>query len=467
MSGSHSSSSHRGRDSFTHPYRRSSQGRDHSSPGRSRSRNSTTAMRRRDSSLPPSSIPSSSSPARGNTPELDTIRMKRTIDHLSRELEKANGQSKTREKTNRTLGRGIRKVVALFSTVSSLVAESDRRAMEDDEPETEQDETDIENTQSREQNQERQHERERERTRMRDRNFKGFEVLSEIVPGFKKMVESDIPVTELLKYYSDLEHGANGARNDDVNNAKGEVTDWLNERVVYPRPPLLARKSRTGRGFNHPTTGRLLCPIDLDWDDAQTRLDIQKRKISVNKTDFFFCIRALYSNEVGDPNDIEEGFLKGELLVKMFKLVFTAASSNDEISVHNSDDENDEPPSKRRKSTRKNVAQLLNMTSVPPRGIAYAAVMLRFALSDAKSWGSDRSFNYEGFYNAIVDYFEEVKPGSDEEQPIKELLDWWNQKIFPDSDANASTSSKPLQDFKNILAVQRAAKAAARNTAAS
>ncbi|THU99723.1 hypothetical protein K435DRAFT_621145, partial [Dendrothele bispora CBS 962.96] len=181
-----------------------------------------------------------------------------------------------------------------------------------------------------------------------------------------------------------LEHGANGAHNDDVNNAKGEVADWLNECVVYPHRPLLARKSQTRHGFNHPTTGRLLCPTDLDWDDVQW-----KRKISVNKTDFFFCIRALYSNEVGDPNDIEEGFLKGELLVKMFKLVFTAASSNDEISVHNSDDENDEPPSKRRKSTRKNVAQLLNMTSVPPRGIAYAAVMLRFALSDAKSWGSD------------------------------------------------------------------------------
>ncbi|THU75706.1 hypothetical protein K435DRAFT_814106, partial [Dendrothele bispora CBS 962.96] len=144
-------------------------------------------MRCRDSSLPPSSLPSSSSPARGNTPEIDTIRMKRTIDHLSRELEKANGQSKTREKTNRTLGRGIRKVAALFSTISSLVAESDRRTMEDNDPETDQDETNIGSTQYQEQDQEQQHERERERKRMR----------------FKKMVESDIPVTELLKYYSD------------------------------------------------------------------------------------------------------------------------------------------------------------------------------------------------------------------------------------------------------------------------
>ncbi|THU94768.1 hypothetical protein K435DRAFT_153942 [Dendrothele bispora CBS 962.96] len=48
-----------------------------------------------------------------------------------------------------------------------------------------------------------------------------------------------------------------------------------------------------------------------------------------------------------------------------------------------------------------------------------------------------------------------------------EVLDWWNRKIFPDSNANASTSSKPLQDFKNILAVQRAAKAPDRKTAAS
>ncbi|THU99724.1 hypothetical protein K435DRAFT_855474 [Dendrothele bispora CBS 962.96] len=151
----------------------------------------------------------------------------------------------------------------------------------------------------------------------------------------------------------------------------------------------------------------------------------------------------------------------------MFKLVFTTASSNDKISVHNSDDENDEPPSKRCKSTLKNVAQLLNMTSVPPRGIAYAAIMLCYALSDAKSWGSDRSFNYKGFYNAIVDYFEEVKPGSDKEQPIKELLDWWNQcENLSQLRCQHIDFLQALQDFKNILTVQRAAKATARKTAA-
>ncbi|KAK7470278.1 hypothetical protein VKT23_001710 [Stygiomarasmius scandens] len=463
------SSRHRSRDSSCHHSRRRSsprQGRERSSRRHSPSNLSTT---RRDSSLPPSSIPPSSSPARSRSPDHSNVHMKRTIDHLTRELEKVQGKGRSRGKTNRTLGRGIRKVAALFNTIPALVAESDRRALDDegeDQYESELDEDTLTDNQKNERQQK------RDLRRVQDRKFQGFQLLCETVPGFRKMIDSDVPVSELLKYYSDLEQGANAARNDDVNNAKEEIVDWLNARPNPPHPPL-ARKTRVGRGFRNLVTGRLLCPIDLDWNDAQTRADIQRRKLSVNKTEYFFCIRALYHREVGDPNDVEGGFLKGELLVKMFKLVFTSASSNDEVStngfedseIDNDNDDCDEPPAKRRRPTRKNVAQLLNMTSVTPRAIAYTAVMLRFALSDAKSWGSDRSFNYEGFYNAIVDYFEDVKPDSDEQQSVKELLEWWNRKIFPDCDDNASTSSKPLQDFKNILAAQRAAKAAARKIA--
>lgn len=32
---------------------------------------------------------------------------------------------------------------------------------------------------------------------------------------------------------------------------------------------LLTCKQKDNRGFNHPLTGKLLCPAKLDWDDEQ------------------------------------------------------------------------------------------------------------------------------------------------------------------------------------------------------
>ncbi|KAF9059941.1 hypothetical protein BDP27DRAFT_1430695 [Rhodocollybia butyracea] len=41
-------------------------------------------------------------------------------------------------------------------------------------------------------------------------------------------------------------------------------------------------------------------------------------------------------------------------------------------------------------------------------------------------WGIDRSFPYESFYNAIIGFFEDVEVGSEEKEPNKKPLAWWN-----------------------------------------
>lgn len=62
-------------------------------------------------------------------------------------------------------------------------------------------------------------------------------------------------------------------------------------------------------------------------------------------------------------------------------------------------------------ATRSNVASLIGLRAVTPRSIAYVAVQLRFALSNATAWRiNDIDFNYSEFYSAIVNYFE-VTPG--------------------------------------------------------
>ena len=73
-----------------------------------------------------------------------------------------------------------------------------------------------------------------------------------------------------LKFQS----GANDARSDDTSRLKVTVAEWLNtsSRMCSNGAPtyqtmLLSAKAKEERGISHDVTGRLLCPIDYDWDD--------------------------------------------------------------------------------------------------------------------------------------------------------------------------------------------------------
>ncbi|KAL0563489.1 hypothetical protein V5O48_018578, partial [Marasmius crinis-equi] len=113
---------------------------------------------------------------------------------------------------------------------------------------------------------------------------------------------------------------------------------------------------------------------------------------------------------------------------------------------------------KARKSTRQTVAQLMKMEEVTTRSIAYICVLLRFSLSEAGSWNGDPLINYQGLYNAIVDYLKCYEPGSPAEARIKALYAWWNKQVFSDKDQ--STSLTAFKKFNEDLAAQRTRDAA-------
>ncbi|KAJ3966364.1 hypothetical protein EV361DRAFT_935563 [Lentinula raphanica] len=189
----------------------------------------------------------------------------------------------------------------------------------------------------------------------------------------------------------------------------------------------------------------------------------------------------MYRNETGDVENPLKGWLQGPLLVKMVLFLFKSASSvgrqviDNETVNQSSDEENnlDTLPlphstgrsGKRRKSTKKTVSQLWSISTVSPRMIAYAATLLRFILSDGPAWGADDSFPYESFYNGIVDFFEDVEVGSEDETRTKQLLTWWTRTIYGSDDGNTFNSTQPLKNFKNSIKNYRAAQKSRRESA--
>jgi hypothetical protein len=85
-----------------------------------------------------------------------------------------------------------------------------------------------------------------------------------------------------------LQIGANDARSDDTGRLKVAIAEWLNSHASKKRhhnssrdgdhsetdnsdcnTPHLSSKGKEERGISNDITGRLICPIDYDWDDPE------------------------------------------------------------------------------------------------------------------------------------------------------------------------------------------------------
>ncbi|KAH9984125.1 hypothetical protein BJV77DRAFT_216914 [Russula vinacea] len=129
-----------------------------------------------------------------------------------------------------------------------------------------------------------------------------------------------------------------------------------------------------------------------------------------------------------DPENEEKGLLKGYVLVRAFRHIFTSPSS----AIHG-----------RRDATKRSKAQLHGLTAVTGRTIAYAAVQARIALCSLEKWNRhDGDFNHEKLYNNIVTLFEH-----DPDDPwVIKTLDWWNSVVpglVPDSKKRKRHNGEP------------------------
>ncbi|KAG2100256.1 hypothetical protein BD769DRAFT_1677092 [Suillus cothurnatus] len=218
---------------------------------------------------------------------------------------------------------------------------------------------------------------------------------------------------------------ADAAHSNDTSSLKELVTAWPNDKHSH--------------SFASDICGKLLCPADWDWD---------KNKAG---------IRDRTSEYI---DDLEEGFLKSKLLVLAFKAIFTSPSSAREAD---GDGDGADILENNRRARRKSeqtkvktcVSSIINMKKVTPRAIAYVVCQVRFALSSVSSWRTvDGDFNYEVFWNNIVDFFKDV-PGPATKRKVDKLLEWWTRKIFGTSHREDLTPEVVSQMSVNALAEQR------------
>ena len=114
-----------------------------------------------------------------------------------------------------------------------------------------------------------------------------MQLLNQLIPGFQEKatvtnfahfcapvcLPSNPLNTSLTHFEIELQTGANDARADDTSRLKGAIVEWLNSRRSPNGAPvsntMLSSKVKEERGISNDITGRLLCPIDYDWDNLE------------------------------------------------------------------------------------------------------------------------------------------------------------------------------------------------------
>ncbi|KAG2743856.1 hypothetical protein P692DRAFT_20744999 [Suillus brevipes Sb2] len=370
-------------------------------------------------------------------PTSSKARSKRRIAALEEELDMMRQErgSKQRKTTYYVAqGRAIRRMIVLYANLEDMIAENNRRY-----------EYRLEDTES---------------TIEQDRLQRGYLEAAWSLPWLHvKLGHIDREDAEdMLKK---LKQGADAARSDDTSCLKELVAGWINQE--FHPSPLIKPNDKLSRGFTSDICGKLLCPAEWDWNKnrrvvkAGIRDRMSEYIVSENSWPLF-----VYENYQVDHSKLEEGFLKSKLLVLAFKAIFTSPSSAREAE---GDGDGADIIENNRRARRKSdhtkvktcVASIINMKKVTPRAIAYIVCQVRFALSSVSSWRTvDADFDYEAFWNNIVDYFEDT-PGPVTRRKVEKLLEWWTRKIFGTRHRDDLTPDVVSKMSVNALANQRKA----------
>ncbi|KAF7967233.1 hypothetical protein HWV62_35079 [Athelia sp. TMB] len=302
-----------------------------------------------------------------------------------------------------------------------------------------------------------------------DSYYSTYQKITAVIPNFvQRLTEFEDFPDELEMLISKACHGIKKAslavRQNDTSHLKEKVIKYLLPdpgRAV--EPSIGTTTVKADRGFSHRVTALLLCPArfvaDLENDYhgyvnfslsavfsshlllTSTISKIHDGRIPVIAEDYPNFLFSKFNKD-----DIEEGLLRGFLLVRVYKHIFTGPSSAFKTATT------------RKINKRRDNAALSKLTQVTPITIAYAAIQASGSFQPRENWSeNDGEFSMVAFFKVIVNMF------AQDSEWATETLRWWNMQIFgvqhsPPIPTETDQNNAPptLQD---TLAAQRKAKA--------
>ncbi|KAI9434049.1 hypothetical protein H4582DRAFT_1783898, partial [Lactarius indigo] len=155
-----------------------------------------------------------------------------------------------------------------------------------------------------------------------NQQYRKYHLLTKVAPEMNKLIwrAGDYACPEFsinLDYIIDI--GRKQARRTDVSGIRSSIGLWpcIDWEPAFPR-------SRHLLGFNHLTSGRLLCPITFDWDNVNVREELRRGMREITAADL---PSFLWPKGVFEINDYYKGFLCSDLLIVAYKHVFISPSS--------------------------------------------------------------------------------------------------------------------------------------------
>ncbi|KAJ8695387.1 hypothetical protein PTI98_007990 [Pleurotus ostreatus] len=252
------------------------------------------------------------------------------------------------------------------------------------------------------------------------RQLEDWDTFCSKIPGFKDMImtlASKRTVRHDLSRH--LTNGVEAACCDDRAALKSGLPSFLLYDTKKTLDPAIATSgNKADRGFNHPVTAALLCPITLPATTL-TYQDIQDGYTLVNAKQL---PRFLYPHDRTEDNSISDGAFQGYLMIRAAKFILIGRSCA-----------TSEPGAS---TGRRGNAALAEIHTITPRVIAYIAVQLHFALSSQSTWGlKDKAlFDYHKFYWNIVSFFEADASGG------QDILEYYNYHLWGDKSGHLSSA---------------------------
>ncbi|KAJ7686356.1 hypothetical protein B0H17DRAFT_1204268 [Mycena rosella] len=246
------------------------------------------------------------------------------------------------------------------------------------------------------------------------------------------------------KLVDKMQKAATSARTADTGGLKHHLAYVLPNPasdVIYP--PVPKQESKSDRGVAHP----MLRYFFLPWSDrvklpplvlpkpSTTQSTTTEAPASNQFADLLVagCVELkateypafFWAEDTYDEDDLDKGLLRGPLILRVLRHVWTAPSS----ALFGLD--NGIP--------RSCNARLHNVFTVDKEMIGYAGVQARIMLSTTEWKPRDGSYNYEDLFKSILNLFE------DPEDPWAwETLAWYQQMVFGDAVDDAETDVAPV-----------------------